>query len=282
MKNRFLSGIALAFHSMGIYAAAAIIIRMVIAIAKVHEYGAEVVWGRDDFGDGYSLIILFFLGAFMYRRHRGLSAAVNLSSGKSVVTWSIAAVFISVSFALFDIAMVKLYFNIFSVFEEEGIYLNTLLEYNLITSPQKHADLFSKNGLLLLFKTTLIYHCCILAGYSVRHIFGSNPKLTIMWVIMLPLIMMPLIELVGRLYVTFDLSDIVVYFFLALFLLFAYIMASPLCFIVSAISYSVANTPIESVSMMLLMWLGGIAAAVRLVSRYKSDIPKEKRKDMII
>lgn len=272
MKNRFLSGIALAFHSMGIYAAAAIIIRMVIAIAKVHEYGAER-WHDSGFGDGYSLIILFFLGAFMYRRHRGLSAAVNLSSGKSVVTWAVAAVFISVSFALFDIAMVKEYFSVLYQYDE---IVNTFFEEEFLFKSQRQSVLFSADGLLLVFKTAVIYHFCILSGYSVRHIMFTNPKLMIIWVLHSPSMLVS-----SSLFL--DMSDKSLMLFLSLLmLLFAYVISSPVCFMIAVMALCLSYSPMQSVSMMLLMWLGGIAAAVRLVSRYKSDIPKEKRKDMII
>ncbi len=272
MKNRFLSGIALAFHSMGIYAAVAIIIRMVIAIAKVHEYGAER-WHDSGFGDGYSLIILFFFGAFMYRRHRGLSAAVNLSSGKSVVTWSIAAVFISVSFALFDIAMVKEYFSVLYQYDE---IVNTFFEEEFLFKSQRQSVLFSADGLLLVIKTAVIYHFCILSGYSVRHIMFTNPKLMIIWVLHSPSMLVS-----SSLFL--DMSDKSLMLFLSLLmLLFAYVISSPVCFMIAVMALCLSYSPLQSVSMMLLMWLGGIAAAVRLVSRYKSDIPKEKRKDMII
>ncbi len=182
MKNRVLNGTVMTFHAMGFWIAAAVILRMIIAVAKVFEIGNEVHYD-DTFGDVYSLILLFLIGFLSYKKHRGLCASVNLSFVKTMLCLSFAAIIISLFFAVFDIGMVKGYFTEVDVdyygdrFKYQDMYIeNLFLVGNLIpnaTFVQECIDLF--------IEIPMFYFNMIIFGYLVRHMLSENILLLLSW-----------------------------------------------------------------------------------------------------
>ena len=61
-----------------------------------------------------------------------------------------------------------------------------------------------------------------------------------------------------------------------------YIMASPVIFGYCMVLFCMCEDSPAPVVIIILMWLGSIASAARLVSNYKYEIPKEKRKGAIV
>ncbi len=277
MKNRIINGIGIAFHSIGFYASAAIIIRMLIAIVMVNKNGSYIRYDAT-FGDEYSALLMFLAGFFMYRKHTGLCATVNLSPSKRVITAAISAIPLSAVLALFDIAMVKEYF---SVIKGKTVMLSW---EKLLCYVNGSFEILSENGLLFLFKLTLIYHLFFITGYSLRHMIFTKPSLMIIWV----LIWIFTVPFSGLVFVGFDYfpekpaETFLTVLLMMLPLLAGYIMASPVIFGYCMVLFCMSENAIISVPFIMLMWLGSIASAARLVSSYKYEIPKEKRKGAIV
>lgn len=277
MKNRIINGIGIAFHSIGFYASAAIIIRMLIAIVMVNKNGSYIRYDAT-FGDEYSALLMFLTGFFMYRKHTGLCATVNLSPSKRVITAAISAIPLSAVLALFDIAMVKEYF---SVIKGKTVMLSWEKLFCYVNSS---FEILSENGLLFLFKLTLIYHLFFITGYSLRHMIFTKPSLMIIWV----LIWIFTVPFSGLVFVGFDYfpekpaETFLTVLLMMLPLLAGYIMASPVIFGYCMVLFCMSENAIISVPFIMLMWLGSIASAARLVSSYKYEIPKEKRKGAIV
>lgn len=183
MKNRVLNGIVMSFHAMGFWISAAVILRMIIAVAKVFEIGNEVHYD-DTFGDVYSLILLFLIGFLSYKKHRGLCASVNLSFVKTMLCLSFAAIIISLFFAVFDIGMVKGYFTEVDVdyygdrFKYKEIYLE---DFFLVTHLIPNAT-FIQECIDLFIEVPMIYFNIIIFGYLVRHMLSENILMLLSWV----------------------------------------------------------------------------------------------------
>lgn len=270
MKNRVINGIGIAFHSIGFYASAAIIIRMLIAIAAVNKIGARVRYD-SSFEDGFSSLIMFLAGFFMYRKHMGLCASVNLSPSKRIITAAISAIPLSAAFALFDIGMVKGYFSTISGDNEELYWWDTL---------SFRTGVFPEGAAFLFIKLTLIYHIFFIVGYSIRHILFTKPSVMVMWMLTFFLV----IPSTGVAYVGIDryFEEPLMVLLLALPLLAAYILSAPVIFGFSLILFSMCEESPTAMVLIMIMWLGCIASSARLVSNYKYEIPKEKRKGAAI
>lgn len=278
MKNRIINGIGIAFHSIGFYASAAVIIRMLIAIVMVNKNGSYIRYDAT-FGDEYSTLLMFLTGFFMYRKHTGLSATVNLSPNKRVITAAISAIFLSAVFSLFDIAMVKEYF---SVIKGKTVMLSWEKLFYSVT--RSFTGILSENRFLFLLKLTLIYHLFFITGYSLRNIIFTKPSLMIMWV----LIWIFTVPFSGIVFVGpgfFSKNSSAALFMMLIMLLpllAGYIMASPVIFGYCMVLFCMCEDSPAPVVIIILMWLGSIASAARLVSNYKYEIPKEKRKGAIV
>lgn len=266
MKNRIINGIGIAFHSIGFYASAAVIIRMLIAIVTVNKIGTHIRYDAV-FGDEFSALLMFLTGFFMCRKHTGLCASVNLSPDKRLGTAVIAAILLSAFLALFDIAMVKEYFSTFS-----KITQNTAWEKLFIhVSPGFMKDP-SNYCLLLLLKQTLIYNFFFITGYSVRHILFIKPALMLLWVLIIPL------SLIAVAVIYLFTKNAVALIFVVFALAAGYIFAAPVVFGYFLIIFCMPENSAASIISIMLMWLGCIASSARLVNRFKFEIPKEKRK----
>lgn len=270
MKNRIMNGIGIAFHSIGFYASAAIIVRMLIAITVVGNIGARVRYD-STFGDGYTSLIMLLTGFLMYPKHTGLCASVSLSPNKRVITAAVSAIPLSAVFALFDIGMVKVYFSTVSGVNEELYWWAAL---------SVRTDAFPEGAALLFVKLTLIYHIFFIVGYSVRHIIFTKPTVMVMWMLAFFLV----IPSSGVAYLGIDrfFEEPLMVVLLALPLLAAYILSAPVIYGFSLILFSMCEDSTTAMVLIMIAWVGCIASSARLVRNYKYEIPKEKRKGAVL
>ena len=266
----------MAFHAMGFWIAAAVIVRMLIAVAKVFEIGSEIDY-HDTFGDGYSLILLFLIGFLSYKKHRGMCASVNLSFPKTILCISFAAIIISIVFAAFDIGMVKGYFTEIYKAEYYGYfpYKPTFLENMLIYTPLHRNPTFFEECGVLMVAMPLYYLCTIMLGYMSRHMLSCNPFMLLSWISAVVIIgyiaensekydefMTMLTILIIVLYLLFSASPIIFIFAMSLF---TGIKEFPL-FILTIIPMAILN----------------ILIIILPISSNKYNFPKENRKDLTL
>ena len=270
IKNRFLGGMCLTFHSMGFLAAAAIIIRMVAAIIKVHTLGTDV---RYNLSDEYSAIRLFLVGFFMYSRYTGLSASVNLSAYKKVFALAAAALGLSMLFVLFDMALVKGYFSeIFSLNLREYT-LNTYWEEVLISRHNRNAEFFSADGAVLFFKLTLVYHVFILGGYITRYMLSANPLILVLWIA--PMLLLYAITYDDNMPV--NVFTVIVVWIL---IIITAVSASPFLFgFITMCICGAENTGIF-IFLLTVIWLMYVIVISCSVSIFKPKLKTEKRREI--
>lgn len=169
-SKRLLGGVAIAFHSAGIFAAAALIIRMIIAIVFVKSVGEEAYYS-SSFGDGYTFPILLLMGCFMCGRYTRLCASVNLSAGKKLFAFVIMSLFFAVIFAAFDIFIVKVYYA-------------ELYKYNY--GPEMFLEEQCRpfgSVVEMIFETVTAYLSLIIFGYITRYILSVKPVRIIVWAV---------------------------------------------------------------------------------------------------
>ena len=276
MKNRVINGTAMSFHAMGFWIAVAVILRMIIAVAKVFEIGNEVHYD-DTFGDVYSLILLFLIGFLSYKKHRGLCASVNLSFVKTMLCLSFAAIIISLFFAVFDIGMVKGYFTEVDVdyygdrFKYKEIYLE---DFFLVTHLIPNAT-FIQECIDLFIEVPMIYFNIIIFGYLVRHMLSENILMLLSWV-SATAIFIYIFENDDKID---ELAIIITVFLLATFFV---ITISP---VFSVLPITLVSG-IEEIPFLILIMASVIGANAFFMFFHiwnnKYTIPKENRKDSIL
>ncbi len=268
MKKRDLYSLGLAGDSIELFAAAAIIIRMLAAIVNVYQIGSELnVFSDVPFSDVYSVLILFLAGAFTNSRHIKLAASVNLMPIKRVLSITAAAVTLSLIFAMFDMILVKVYFDAL-----EPDLFKFLSWEELIIAPEQSLCGY---GSLLLFRLTAIYASFFISGYSVNHAVFSRPYLIAMWIL--------LFILFDKLISYHDEKTVVISIIVMMVInLLAYLTASPPIWGITMMFYINLDDITLSVIGTVLAFSMIIASAIRLQKISVYRLPIERRKEVIL
>ncbi|MBQ4346540.1 MAG: hypothetical protein IJC75_05320 [Oscillospiraceae bacterium] len=186
MIKRIWGSISLAFHAGAEVIFAGVILRMLLSVIEVFQTGASTSIFIALREDRYSLLILPCMGFFICRRHVGLSTAMQFSPAVRVTGFAVISAVVSAVFAVADVAMVKLYYNVLAESSrsrwDEADCVRTFLE-SYVFMDRGEAPAFSLNGTLLLLNTAVLYFGLMLCGYLLRYMLHTHPKMLVLWLV---------------------------------------------------------------------------------------------------
>lgn len=269
MKNRTINTMTLTLHTMAYAIAAVLIVKLLWTIITVHSIGSSVGYKTESFGEKMSAVMVFFGGFFMYRRHTGLCASVNLAANKRVYSMVIAAVIPSLFIALTDIFMVKEYFTLI---DNSNSALKLFWEKTFFTTYWQYSQSEALYNGLLIFKLTVFYHSLWIMGYIIRHNLTAKPVRTWIWLVLAFILITAAVSV--------EYIMMIVAVFLILMILACFIQ--DILFIFPAISLFCLGIAHVDFIIYFFMNISFILSTVNYISQNKYEIPSDKRRESTI
>lgn len=279
MIKRIWGSISLAFHAGAEVIFAGIILRMLLSVIEVFQTGASTSIFNGLWEDRYSLLILPCMGFFICRRHMGLSTAMQFSPAVRVTGFAVISAVVSAVFAVADVAMVKLYYNVLAEScrsrWDEADCVRTFLE-SYVFMDRGEAPAFSLNGTLLLLNTAVFYFGLMLCGYLLRYMLRARPKMPVLWLVAVG-------AAVGWLFAMEHLPTVVA---VISFLVIGILLLSTLCPVIFLFGGTIlccafrdlTGVLIFSVITIVILW----AVAVVVTQKNVFWLPAEKRKEGLL